>query len=114
MEITKDIHDRLKKKQPVTEQEFVSFLQANKHALFAYLIENNAGNINDTLRHKLGYRFELGFAPDKVKIASIINKLIDKDDKNELHAVLSNFKLNEKNLTPELIHELKSAFNEEY
>jgi hypothetical protein len=110
MQDTQDIHARLKKKQPVTEQEFVSFLENNKHALFAFLIENTAGNINDTLRHKLGYSFELGFAPDKLKLASIINKLIDKDDNKELEAVLSNFKLKEEKLSPVLIQELKNTF----
>jgi hypothetical protein len=106
-----ETHEKLKAKQEVTPREFVHFLNSNKHALLAWCIENNAGNINNTLRHQLGYS-ELSFEPNHKKIARIISMIIDTDNKKELHAVLHNFQLKEENLSPELIRELKLTFSE--
>jgi len=103
------IKKRIQNRQPVTESDYLELLRHDKHTFWAFLISNNPGNVNDTLRHKLGY-IELGFNPDQKAIARIIEIMIARQEVGELEQVLKNFALKTDGLTPEFINALQTEF----
>lgn len=103
----KDIEARYHAKKRLTEDEYLHLLQNNGSAKWAFLIRNNAGNINHTLRHILGYT-ELGFYPNEIAIAKQISMMRERNEIAELQKVLSNFVLIEKGYSPSFIQKLKS------
>ena len=71
---------------------------------------NNAGNINHTLRNLLGY-IELSFYPNIQAIATQISMMRDKNEAEELQAVLSNFVLKTEGYNPDFIEKFQSILN---
>lgn len=103
-ELSIEIEKKVRAKQPVTVDEYLYLLNQSQQAFWAFLISNNPGNVNDTLRHKLAAPYtELGFNPDKVKLARIIEMIMQKNDESELMEVLKNFELKTEGLDEEFI-----------
>jgi hypothetical protein len=105
-----EIKQRVLSGNPVSEKEYAYLLRHNKAAFFAFMIRNNPGSVNNVLRHELGYT-ELPFAPDLKKMARIIGMMIEKGEANELHTLLSNFKLDLSKVTPELQSEIEGIYD---
>jgi hypothetical protein len=80
-------------KGKLTDAERAFLIANNIHAFWAFLIGNNPGNINDTLMHQMGYDY-LTFEPNKKAMGNIIEKMIEKNETDNLNKILSAFKFN--------------------
>lgn len=106
----KDIEARVKSGIAVSVDELIYLFKNNNAALWAFLIQNNPGNINGTLKYKLAYS-ELGFDPNPEAIAKIINMALQRGEQNELIYVLDQFELKTENLDPNFVAALQTAFS---
>ena len=104
-----DIKNRLLTGVYVSPAENVAFIRSNPEALAAFMIENNPGNVNQTLR-KLGYN-HLGYIPNKVALARQMQIFIDKADVKLIKEIMDNFNLNRSVLTPEFLVEFDKVFS---
>lgn len=100
----KEIAGRVSKGVHVNTNEYLHLLKNNIVALWGFMISNNPGNINNTLRHQLGY-IELGFNPNPLAIGKQIEMLYDKNEADEIATIKKSFILNEKGLEPGFINE---------
>lgn len=106
-----DITKRVQKGLKVTPKEYAYLLANNRSAFFAFMIANNIGSMNDILRHRLGYSFELGFTPDLKAITRICDTILADNKTAEIRTILNNFQINTAALSPELLGEIKLIFN---
>lgn len=102
-----EIASRVRSGKKVTTEEYLALLQGNEEAQFAFMISNNPGNVNNTLRHQLNY-VELGFNPDPIAISAQIQMMLNNNERAELELVKHNFKLNPAGLDPQFINALNS------
>lgn len=110
--LAQDIAKKVKNRVPVSNEEYLYLLEKNPNAFWGFLITNNPGNINNTLRHELQEPYtELGFYPDKQKLARIIEMILQKGEQSELNEVLSRFELKTEGLTPEFVEAFKLKFS---
>lgn len=108
----KDIAARLQNGYQVTHQERAYLVRNNPAALAAFMIDNNPGSVNMTLR-QLGYD-HLKFEPDKKALARQLAIFIDRPDQENLksfEAVKNNFILKSDGLPTEYVKELYAQFN---
>lgn len=110
MERLTEIKNKIINKRQVTTDEYLDLIQNDTHALWAFLISNNAGNINNTFRNKLGYT-ELTFEPNQKALARLIEQLLQKEEKTELTNVLDRFELNTKGLSPDFVTKFITFFS---
>ncbi len=103
-----DIKNRLRNGIFVSPAENVAYIRGDSEALLAFLIENNPGNVNQTLR-KLGYS-HLGYLPNKTALSRQLQIFVDKNDVNSINEILNNFNLNRSLLTPEFLKEFDKVF----
>jgi hypothetical protein len=88
-----EIEKKLKSGGTLTTAEQAFIIGNHPAAFWAFLVANNPGNLNDTLRTYLGYK-TLSFQPDGKTISRIITTLIEKGDTNALNTLLHYFKFN--------------------
>jgi hypothetical protein len=93
---------------PVSAAENVAFLRNSVPAMIAFMIENNAGNVNQTLR-RLGYN-HLGYMPNPVALVRQMQIFLDKNDVESVREVMKNFNVNRSLLTPEFLKEFDKSF----
>jgi hypothetical protein len=105
----KNIETRLKNGLFVSDAERAYFIKGNIEGLCAFMVENNPGSVNFTLR-KLGYS-HLGFEPDKTAIVRQLQIFVDRKNTEDLDEVIKNFKVDESNISPSLLSELKKQFS---
>jgi hypothetical protein len=104
-----DIATRLKNGDPVSDSERAYLIAHNPYALAAFMVDNNPGSVNLTLR-KLGYN-HLGFTPDKKALARQLEIFIERGNTDDLHAVLKNFNVMPNGLTQNLLNEIYAQLN---
>lgn len=104
-----DIAGRIKNGQRVTDDERAYFITHDPFALFAFMIDNNPGPVNMTLR-QMGYN-HLGFAPDKKAIGAQVEILINRGEVEALSQITKNWILKPEGLTPSFINAFQSAIN---
>jgi hypothetical protein len=102
-----DIAARVRSGQRVSTDEYLFLLKHSEAAQLAFMVSNNPGNVNNTLRHQLGY-IELGFNPNPVAISAQLEMMLSKGERAELDTVKANFQLIEKGLDPAFINALKN------
>jgi len=107
-EALNDIANRVKNGERVSPQEYAYLLHNNKDALFAFMIANNPGSMNDILRHQLGYTHELGFRPDVQRIKRICEIILKENKLGEIKTIIDSFKVNLDGLSPALVAALNS------
>lgn len=95
-----DTEQRLKSGKQITMAERAHLIANNKFAFWAFLVENNPGNINNTLKNKMGYSY-LGFKPDHKTISGIISNLLQKNDTENLNTLLGSYQFNPNVAIPE-------------
>jgi hypothetical protein len=105
----KELLHKLANRVPLTTEEYIFVVQNSDKALWGFMISNNPGNINNTLRHKLGYS-ELGFNPNPTAIAAQIDMMIKKGEADEIDLVIKNFRLNTDGLDASFINEFNQLF----
>lgn len=105
-----EIKNKVANKIPVSNDEYLFLIANDNSAFWAFLISNNAGNINNTLRHQLGY-IELGFEPSPKALARIIETLLIKGEKAELEKVMQNFVLDTRGLDSEFVQKFTNHFS---
>lgn len=93
-----EIAARLKVGNQVTDAEKAFLLHNDIHALSAFMIDNNPGSVNMTLR-QMGYD-HLGFTPNPKALAQQIGMLIERKDVPALNTIVQNFEMTDKNVTP--------------
>jgi hypothetical protein len=108
---TAEIAARRKAGKKITPEEYAHLIANSPEAFFAFLIANNPGSMNDILRNRLGYDFELQFKPDPAKITRICEMILERDNKQEIATILNNFKLQTAALSPQLLAAIQKAFN---
>lgn len=104
----KEIETRLKSGGKTTYVETAYLIRHNPEALAAFMIANNPGNVNFTLRD-LGYD-NLGFEPKKESLIRQLQIFITQKNNEDFNEVVKNFKINTNGLLPEFITELKTLF----
>lgn len=109
-----DIKFRIQKNAGFTADELVCLLEHDKPARFDFMVLNNPGNVNETLKYKLGDE-TLPFLPDPKAIQAHVDILIKKGDDKSLDIIERYFKVSQKNVTTaddaELIKLLNKHFN---
>ena len=103
----KDIETRIKNGSVVSNTERAYFIRNNAEALAAFMVANNPGNVNFTLR-KLGY--VLGFEPKKEALIRQLQIFINQKNREDFLEVVKNFQISHSNLSPEFITELQTQF----
>lgn len=103
-----EIKYKVQKGEPVTELEYAYLLRNDASAFFGFLVQNNPGQLNDILRHKLNYT-ELGFAPDQKAIARILDFIIDSKNGEEFNFIVENVKIDTSKISPELLEAIQSG-----
>lgn len=89
---TNEIALRAKQKGAVlSEQEKAHLITNNKHALIAFLIQQNPGYFNDVLKNQLGYNY-LPFKPDHKAIGKIMETLLEKNETETVNKILAEYK----------------------
>jgi len=109
-----DIKNRVAQKDParaVTPAEFAKLLAADKETFLAFLIANNPGSMNDILRNRLGYNFELPYMPDATKLGRVAQIILDRGNKEELKTIIDNFQIKKDAISPVLWPEIDNVFN---
>lgn len=106
-----EIAKRVDNKQRVTPAEYAYLLSQDRKAFFKFLTANNPGSMNDILRHKLGYTFELNFTPDQNKINRIVEMILQRNNQAEIKTILNNFQLNKAGISKELWAQLNDKLN---
>lgn len=105
----KDIETRFKSGDFVSDAERAYLIKNNIQALCAFMVENNPGSVNFNLR-KMGYN-HLGFEPDKKAITRQLQIFVDRKNTEDLDEVIKNFMIDEANVSPDLLFELKKQFS---
>jgi hypothetical protein len=105
----KEIEQRLKNGFAITNAERAFLIAENPYALAGFLIENNPGSVNYSLK-QMGYT-HLGFEPNKKQLARQLEILIERQDIEAMAYICKNFVLITDNLPQEFINELSKKFN---
>lgn len=103
---------RLKAGTPVTDAEKAFLIRNNPYALAAFMIDNNAGAVNYSLKLQ-GYD-HLGFEPNKTALARQLTILLDRgtnEDLSTFNQVVKEFNVMPDNLSEEFIREITAQFN---
>lgn len=104
-----EIQTRMLAKSPVTEAEKAAVIRNNPHALAAFMVGNNPGNVNFQLRN-MGYS-HLPFAPDRVALARQMDLLINDNKRDTLDELANNFEVLPDGLHPEFLNEITNQFS---
>ena len=94
---------------PLNYRETAILLKNHMPSLSAFMIENNPGSVNYTLRNVLGYN-HLGFAPNQKALARQMEIFIESGNKNDFNQVVRNFQIDGSKLPEELVNEIKKEF----
>lgn len=107
----REIRLRLLNKMEVSDAEKAFLIKNDPHVLGAFMIENNPGSVNFTLR-SLGY--DLPFTPNAKALGRQLDILINRADTvaiKDFTSVVKNFNVRQNGLSPELLNELTKQFN---
>jgi hypothetical protein len=102
-----DIKFRIQKNAGYTADELVCLLEQDRPTRLEFMVLNNPGNVNETLKYKLGDN-TLSFKPDIKAIQSHVDLLIQKGDAPALDTIEKNFKLDTSNVASESDKELQA------
>jgi hypothetical protein len=106
-----EIKQRVINKLPVTTEQYLELLRNDEPTFWAFLISNNPGNINNTLRHRLKEPYtELGFEPNQAALARTIEMIIQQGNEPELMEVLRYFELKPEGLDPVFVEVFTAEF----
>jgi hypothetical protein len=109
MASTAEIASRIKQGMQVSDNERAYLITHDPYALAAFMIENNAGSVNLTLR-QMGYD-HLKFVPDAKALATQLGILIENKDTQALEAITKNFVVRSNGLTTSFIEALNNQLN---
>jgi hypothetical protein len=105
-----EIKDKAAAGEALTPLERAYFIQHDAAALAAFMIANNPGNVNHSLR-QMGYD-HLGFEPKPQALAAQLDKFIQRKDHQAFGQVINGFHLITDGLSDEEISALKTvSFN---
>lgn len=93
---------------PLTAEETAFLINNDLPAMAAFMLANNPGSVNLTLR-QMGYN-HLGFEPNIEALKAQMALLIDMRKADELEQVIKNFTVRAETITPDLAAALK-AYN---
>lgn len=91
MQIVRNIGERQVEKPKVAPGDFMRLLRQDPEIMAAFMIKNNPGSVNATLR-LMGYD-KLGFAPDVNVLAKQLQTFIDTQNWEDLNQVINKFSL---------------------
>lgn len=106
--VTKDIFTRLKNNQPVSNAERAYLIRNDVNALAAFMIDNNPGSVNLSLR-KLGYD-RLKFEPNKKALTKQLQIFLDSGNLEDFKFVVERFNFIPDGLPVEFVNEILKQF----
>jgi hypothetical protein len=104
-----EIKNKVNNKMALSESETAFFIRNHPHALANFMLDNNAGSVNMSLR-KLGYD-HLGFAPDKKAIARQLDIIINQGHNSDFLQIQKEFHIDTTKLPLSLLNEIQKQFN---
>lgn len=104
-----EIESKIKQGMQVSDNERAYLIANNPYALAAFMIENNPGSVNLTLR-QMGYD-HLGFVPNPKALSAQLELLIENHDTQALAAITKAFQLRSNGLTTSFVQALQNQFN---
>jgi hypothetical protein len=108
MIVIRDIAQQVKAKKQITAQDKIAFMRQDPEAMAAFMIANNPGSVNATLR-AMGYD-KLAFAPNTSVLAQQLQTFINTGNWSDLNTVISKFILKEDGLNPDFVNLYKQTF----
>lgn len=108
MIVVRDIAQKVVAKKQVSPGDQVAFMRQDPEAMAAFMIANNPGSVNATLR-AMGYD-KLGFAPNTSVLAHQLQTFINTGNWGDLNEVISKFILKTEGLHPDFINLYNKTF----
>lgn len=104
-----EIESKIKQGLQVSDNDRAFLIANNPYALAAFMIENNPGSVNLSLR-QMGYD-HLGFEPKPAALSAQLELLIDNKDEQALKTIFKQFTIRSNGLTESFLTSLNNQLN---